>query len=315
MHRLFLVLILAGCAPPAATTQDRAADPTPTATPIPERQVPPPTFAPAAARLVGIGDVHGDLTAAQDALRIAGAIDGDDAWIGGDLVVVQTGDQLDRGDQEEAILELFERLAIEAHAAGGAFYSLLGNHEMMNVELDLRYVTAGGFDDFADTQFEDDAELISYPLAERGRVAAFRPGGEWARVFSEHNTMMVVGDTAFVHGGILPAHVDYGLERANDEVRAWMRGEGAEPNAVIGGDGPVWRRDFSDATGPAECAALEEALAAIPAARMVVGHTVQGSVTSACDEQVWRVDVGMAAYYGGPRQVVLIEDGEVTVLD
>ena len=89
-------------------------------------------------RIVAFGDVHGDLEAARGALRLAGAIDEQDRWIGDDLIVVQTGDQLDRGDQEQAILDLFERLRIESEAAGGAFHALLGNHELMNARVDLR---------------------------------------------------------------------------------------------------------------------------------------------------------------------------------
>ena len=42
-------------------------------------------------RIVAFGDVHGDLEAARGALRLAGAIDEQDRWIGGDLIVVQTG--------------------------------------------------------------------------------------------------------------------------------------------------------------------------------------------------------------------------------
>ena len=68
-----------------------------------------------------MGDVHGDYDAAISALKLAGAIDDNLRWIGGDLTIVQTGDQLDRGDQERAILDLFERIADEAHEAGGAF--------------------------------------------------------------------------------------------------------------------------------------------------------------------------------------------------
>ena len=311
---LLLPLLLSACTPPPTVSPN--VETTATPTPRPDRAVPPPTFAPGAERLIGLGDVHGDLQAAREALVIAGAIDADDRWIGGELVVVQTGDQLDRGDEEEAILELFERLAEEAHQSGGAFYSLLGNHEMMNVQLDLRYVTDGGFGDFADTAWEaGDVQVEAYPEAERGRVAAFRPGGEWASAFAQHNTMMVVGDTAFVHGAILPAHVAYGLERANQEVRAWMLGQADDPDPITGGEGPVWSRDYSDGPGAAECAALREALDAIPAARLVVGHTVQDHANSACDGAVWRVDVGMAAHYGGPREVIEIVAGQVRVLD
>ena len=75
-------------------------------------------------RIVAFGDVHGDLEAARGALRLAGAIDEQDHWIGGDLIVVQTGDQLDRGDQEQAILDLFEKLRMESAAAGGEFHAL-----------------------------------------------------------------------------------------------------------------------------------------------------------------------------------------------
>ena len=33
---------------------------------------------------------------------------------------------------------------------------------------------------------------------------------------------MRVGDTLFVHAGVLPHHVDYGLERINSEAKAWV---------------------------------------------------------------------------------------------
>ena len=68
--------------------------------------------------------------------------------MGGDLVVVQTGDILDRGDQEEEIFQLFQALQQQAQAAGGAVHVLNGNHELMNAYLDYRYVTEAGFQDF-----------------------------------------------------------------------------------------------------------------------------------------------------------------------
>ena len=75
----------------------------------------------AAARIVAIGDLHGDLGATRQALRLAGAIDEKDHWVGGDLILVQTGDQLDRGDGEQAILELLDRLQDEAVATSGNY--------------------------------------------------------------------------------------------------------------------------------------------------------------------------------------------------
>ena len=279
---------------------------------------PPPTRVPAPARLVALGDVHGDLAATRAALRLAGAIDEGDRWIGGELVVVQTGDQLDRGDDEREILDLLARLREEAAAAGGALYILNGNHELMNAGGDLRYVTAGGFLDFAEVPGVDLGAPAGQNVPEqvRGRFLAFAPGGPYARELARRNVVMVVGDSVFVHGGVLPEHVRHGLEKINQETQAWLRGEAEVPVELVTGEtSPVWTRLYSERPDAAACKTLEETLAAIPAARMVVGHTVhKEGITSACDGKVWMIDVGMAAYYGGRPAALEIAGGAVKVL-
>ncbi len=265
-------------------------------------------------RIMAIGDVHGDLQAARSALRIAGAIDADDQWVGGDLIVVQVGDQLDRGDDEREILDLFEILREQAAEAGGEFHPLLGNHEIMNVQLDLRYVFDGGWADFDDTEYdEDDPELATYDEEQRGRVAAFRPGGPYAVLLSDHLVIYQIERNVFVHGGLLPSLVEYGVGRVNEETSAWMRGDGPEPPFLNSDDSPIWSRHFSAETGPEECALLAETLALLDADRMIVAHTVQdGGINAECDGQVWRVDVGLADYYGGTNEVLEIVGEFVT---
>ncbi len=281
-----------------------------------------PTRFPAPARLVALGDVHGDLQATQRALRLAGAIDAQDRWRGGALVVVQTGDQLDRGDDEQAILDLFERLREEAAAAGGAFHALNGNHEFMNAAGDLRYVTPGGFSDFADVEGLglDAPSLSKLPAEARPRAAALAPGGPYARLLARRNTVVLVGSTVFAHGGVLPRHVPSGvadLERLNADVRAWLRGGGGAATVrdqVMDPEGVVWTRVYARDDAEA-CALLAQALSRLSVERMVVGHTVQKSgITSACDQRVWRIDVGMAAHYGGQVQVLEIRGDEVAAL-
>lgn len=277
---------------------------------------------PAQGRIVAIGDLHGDFAATQKALRLAGVLDEAGRWSGGTTTVVQTGDQLDRGDGEREILDLLERLAKEAEAAGGHLRVLNGNHETMNVLLDFRYVTPGGLAAFADLEGSPAVApamrsvIARLPEPARGRGAAFVPGGPYARKLAERPLALVVGDTAFAHGGILPKHLRAGLPKMDAAVRSWMRGEGGRPPAaVIEEDSPVWSRDYSDETDKQDCAVLEEALGMLGVKRMVVGHTVQKQgITSACDERVWRVDTGMAAHYGGPTQVLQIVGDEVTVL-
>ena len=234
-------------------------------------------------------------------------------------MVVQTGDQLDRGDDERAILDLLDRLEAEAAKAGGAVHVLNGNHETLNVAGDFRYVTPGGFDAFAEvTATGTTAQLASrVPPRARGRALAFLPGGPWARRLARRNTIVIVGRTAFAHGGILPPHADYGLGRINDEIRQWMRGETLTiPNIVSDENSPVWTRRYSDGNLPPDvCGELEGVLSRLDVDRLVVGHTVQkNGITSACNGQVWRIDVGLAAFYGGQTAVLEIAGRRVGVL-
>lgn len=268
-------------------------------------------------RLVAIGDLHGDFAATRAAFRLAGAIDEADRWIGGDLTLVQTGDQLDRGDDERAILDLLRRLTIEARASGGRLVVLNGNHETMNVQGDFRYVTPAGFQAFAGVSPRSPLARSAPPLYE-SRAAAFLPGGAYALELADRDVIAVVGDSVFAHGGVLPEHAAHGIDRINREVQQWMRsGRGRVPESVASERSPVWVRDYSMDPVPAEtCQKLGKVLAALGVARMVVGHTVQPrGISSACDERVYRIDVGLARYYGSnPVQVLEIQGPSVRTL-
>jgi hypothetical protein len=313
-----IACVLACSRDPEPVPKQRAAEkPVPAAT-VASPRVKVPLKTPLRERLVAIGDVHGDLDATRIALRLAGAMDEKDHWVGGKMVVVQTGDQLDRGDDERRIVDLLTTLGAEAKAAGGALHVLNGNHETMNVAGDFRYVTPAGFTSFLD--FAKDAErpeLARFSPIERGRAAAFMPGGPYALKMADRSTILIAGDTVFVHGGVAPEHVRYGVERINREVTQFMRGEIQKlPPFLQRDDSPMWLRAYSDEPlAPAACERLEQVLGELGVRRMVVGHTVQRrGISSACGERVWRIDVGLARHYGGPRQVLEIHEGKVRVL-
>jgi hypothetical protein len=305
------VFLAAACdpvAPPGAKTGATGSQAT--------ASVPSITFE-AKKRIVAFGDVHGDLDATLRALRLAGATDEAGAWIGVDLFVVQVGDQLDRGDDDRAILDLFKKLEGEAKDKGSAFVAVNGNHEIMQAQLDFRYVTPGAFppfDEFAASAPPFVASLL--PRAQRGRAAAFLPGGPYAKLLAERPLVAIVGDSVFVHGGVLKKHVDYGLEKMDGEVRAWLRGERRDPPRIaVADDGPLWSRMYSTAAGEEECAELDRVLGALGKKRMVMGHTPQKpGATAACGGKAWRIDTGMAKHYGGPVEVLEIVGDEVKVL-
>lgn len=270
-----------------------------------------------AGRIVAMGDLHGDLQAARQALRLAGAIDESDHWIGGELILVQTGDQLDRGDGEQAILDLLDRLQDEAEAAGGAVHLLNGNHELMNARPDLRYVTAGGFADFQDAVViaEEDSLLLAHEPAQRARVAAFRPGGPYARMLAERPVVLLIEGNVFVHGGVLPMHLEYGIERLNNEVRDWLLGKGEPPAFIHTRESPTWTRNYSDEVDGDDCLQLGEVLERLGAKRMIVGHTVQeNGIAPLCDSRVWCIDSGIADYYGNRVEVLEINGDDIRVL-
>jgi hypothetical protein len=272
---------------PEAANGEQNADPAQRGEKLPRRR--------SAGRVAAIGDLHGDLKATLAALGAVGAIDERGAWVGGDLIVVQTGDQLDRGDDEPEISALLERLGREARAAGGDVIALLGNHELMNVAGDLRYVTADGFADYG---------------GEAGRRRAFAPGSAEARRLADFPLVAIVDDTLFAHAGVSPNDVKAGLATLLAETAGWLRGERETPPRVLRDpEGPVWTRRYGRAPTPDDCKAAAEVLSALGVARMVVGHSPQPGVNAACDGAVWRIDVGLARHYGGPIEALLIENG------
>lgn len=225
----------------------------------------PPVFVKATGRIVAIGDIHGDLQKALACLELAGVLAEDDGhvcWVGGDTTVVQLGDVLDRGDSEISTVLLLRELDRQARKQGGAVYMLNGNHESLNVAGDFRYVTPGAFWESAiaagmtETEIANDRQGVL-----RARWFLYRPGGQMARELAKNPTVLVVNDIVFAHGGLLPHHNKYGLQRINDEVAAWMNGshsaDGSAPtppfSAMGDSNSVMWNRTFGkEKTSPCE---------------------------------------------------------------
>ena len=279
-----------------------------------------PPAPPEALRIVAVGDLHGDLAATRTVLRLAGVIDDRDRWSGGSTVLVQTGDILGRGADERAILDLLERLGREAPAAGGRVVVVNGNHELMNVQGSHGYVAAGAWATYRDLPVSEREHAW---FEERGvraelrpRLAAFRPGGTYARLLAGHPVSAVVDGVVFAHGGVLPRHVEYGLDRIDRDVALWMRGDGPAPALLDAVDAPWWTRRYSSEPDRAACDLARRTLAALKARRMVVGHTPQkGGIQVLCGGLVIAIDVGLSSHYGGPKQVLELVGERVRILD
>ena len=194
-----------------------------------------------------MSDPHGAYDALGRTLVNAGIVDADGNWAGAAAHLVITGDLLDRGADSRRIMDLVMRLEEQAPAAGGMVHLTLGNHEVMNLVGDLRYVALGEYAAFADEESAEERErwfqsmLSVYRLnaadeideaALRAEFERLRPPGFYAhrRAFGSEGKygrwllqkplVVVVNDTAFVHGGLSPMVADLGLDRLNDEMRS-----------------------------------------------------------------------------------------------
>jgi len=256
----------------------------------------------ASKRVVAIGDVHGDLEAMLGVLRVAGLIDDQRQWAGGDATLVQLGDVLDRGDSEAECWSLLSQLTAEAPTQGGCVVRLIGNHELMNVMgRAYPFIHARGR-----TSFGPD------------RVAAWAQGGPLATELAGCFVVALIGDSAFVHAALPANATREGCEAINAETRRWLLDPQATmPEWMLGGEGsPVWDRSLSGSVPSAEsCAALCASLERLGVSRVVVGHTPQTEINCACEGAVWRCDTGMSRWVmDGECQAIEITQEGVRVL-
>jgi Calcineurin-like phosphoesterase len=200
--------------------------------------------------VVAIGDVHGDFDDFVAILRRTGLIDKQNHWTGGKTTLVQVGDILDRGPKPREVMDLMMALEKEAVQAGGQVVSLLGNHEMMNIMGDLRYVTPVNYASFADGNSEkrqkaaydeyvnwrgSHASLIAelpqpmelteaewmarHPAGFIEQREAFGPKGEYGEWLRGHAAIAEIEGIIFLHGGIHPDLAKTKLDAMNNRIR------------------------------------------------------------------------------------------------
>jgi hypothetical protein len=200
--------------------------------------------------VVAIGDVHGDFDDFAAILQKLGLIDAQHHWTGGKTTFVQVGDLLDRGPKPREVLDLMMSLEKEAPPAGGRVVGLLGNHEVMNIMGDLRYVTPVNYASFADANSQErqksayqafikwheghaplltelpqpmeltEAEWMArHPPGYVEQREAFAPNGIYGKWLREHSAVADIGGVIFLHGGISPDVAKMKLDKINSQIR------------------------------------------------------------------------------------------------
>jgi hypothetical protein len=194
-------------------------------------------------RIVALGDVHGHYDQLTAILEGTGLVDGQLRWTGGDDHLVLCGDLVDRGPDDRAVVDLAKRLQKEAESAGGRVHVLLGNHEVMNLVRDFRYVRPEGYASFlpdekprdrekgwktAEKAFtpqgagRDEARAAfdeKYPPGYFARQQAFSRKGEYGSWLLDQPSVIRVNGILFVHGGLTPDVAELGIDEINKRVR------------------------------------------------------------------------------------------------
>jgi len=91
-------------------------------------------------RVFAVGDVHGAFDSLLSLLKGNGVIDSSLNWNFGDGHLVFVGDLFDRGDKVTELLWLVYKLWNQAPLKNGRVHVLLGNHELLALNKDYRYL-------------------------------------------------------------------------------------------------------------------------------------------------------------------------------
>ena len=159
--------------------------------------------------------------------------------------LVSLGDLIDRGPDSRKVVELLMKLDAQSKQAGGAVHMVLGNHEVMVMTGDLRYVSPEEFAAFAvdETPQEREALFTEY--------RRFNPGGEDATVratfdeqypagfvalrkaFSQDGAIgswlvqqpfvIRVNDKVYMHGGIAGESSEESIASLNSKAQGELR--------------------------------------------------------------------------------------------
>jgi hypothetical protein len=257
-------------------------------------------------RIFAVSDIHGEYQAFVELLVNAGVVDEELRWAWGEGHLVVLGDIFDRGGQVTECLWLVHRLEREARAAGGRVHFTLGNHEIMVLRRDLRYVHQRYLDGVVESSGVTYDDL-------------FGPGMQLGRWLRTKHTAIRLNGLLFVHAGIGPEVLarEMDLATINEEVRAAIDLRSYDlvfndmPGFLLGSQGPLWYRGYFLATSAyprATVPEVQQILDFYGAHTVVVGHTDIGEIQAQFGGMIIGIDMSLERM--GYFQGLLWEDGE-----
>jgi len=253
--------------------------------------------------VAALSDFHGQYDLMIELLTNNHIIDEQKNWAFGNGHFVITGDVFDRGDKVTEILWFLYDLERQAEQAGGKIHLTLGNHEVMVLNGDLRYLHP---------KYIETAKKLNKPfeqLFSKNNIL-----GDWLR---SKPVLVKVNDMLFAHGGFHPslAFDNHSLEEINSVFKTnLVKAELAAPRQGFGEylhrtNGPIWYRGyFGTERGKDNGATSEEIdmlLKHFDIKHLVVGHTSQKQIETRYQGRVIAIDSSIKR--GEYGEILLIE--------
>lgn len=234
-------------------------------------------------KVAALSDIHGQFSLAKKLLTNNGIIDQKGHWHFGNGHLVITGDIFDRGPKVTETLWFLYQLEQQATKAGGKLHLLLGNHEVMVLNGDLRYLHP---------KYIEVANLFGQPFEQLfGQHTLL---GRWLR---SKSVVVKINDALFAHGGIHPdlAKDQLSLKTINQVFRAnLVKSSLNAPRDGLGKylhktNGPIWYRGYFKPEG-ATNKELDNILQHFDIKHIIVGHTSMKTVQSHHQGRVIAID-------------------------
>lgn len=266
-------------------------------------------------KILVLGDPHGNMECFIDVLQANKVIDDQYKWMYENNHLMIVGDIFDRGDDVVQILWLVYKLEEEARKAGGKVSFIYGNHEIMVLANDLRYVN---------DKYKELAEVYATEMKYSDFFSTDTELGRW---LAERNTIEVIGKDLFVHAGLsLPVcDTNLSIPEINQELSQGLNKSGKErkiqskySNLLFTTNGPVWYRGLVDATKDQAITKEEDLdliLAHFNAERIIVGHTIFDDITTFFNQKVIAINVNNLKNKNNNKgRGILIENGKTHII-
>ncbi|WP_169734631.1 ankyrin repeat domain-containing protein [Maribacter antarcticus] len=251
-------------------------------------------------KIAAVSDIHGQYDTFIKLLKNNSVIDNQGKWSFGNGHFVVAGDMFDRGPQVTEVLWFLYDLEKQAEEKGGKLHVLLGNHDVMVLNGNLRSVHP---------KYTEVAKILKTPfntLFNKRTVL-----GDWLRT---RPVLVKINNILFTHGGLHPDLVEKGLsiEEINSEFKQQLVASELDENRnELGGflhraNGPIYYRGYFQGE-LATNGQIDALLKHFKISTIVVGHTTHKEIEMHYDGKVIVIDANMKS--GTMGEILLWQNG------